>query len=104
MQYTKQQIYKITSRLYKELRTNYQDIVLKKIYGKHGEYDYETDEVSLDYRKDLLSTLIHEYLHKWHPDKCETWVLNHERLIVNALSIAQIKRIIYEFAQAICKT
>jgi hypothetical protein len=70
--------------------------------AKHGEYDYGTEEITLDYRKDLLSTLIHEYLHKWHPDNSETWVLQNEQMIVNALTTRQIKRIIYEFAMAIC--
>jgi hypothetical protein len=99
MSYSKKQIYKITNRLYKELRTTNNDIVLKKLRGIHGEYDYATNEISLDYRKDFLSTLIHEFLHKWYPEKNETWVLNNERMILNALSTIQIKRIIMEFAK-----
>ena len=103
MSYSKAQLYKITSRLYKELRTANNDIVLKKLRGIHGEYDYETNEISLDYRKDFLSTLIHEFLHKWYPEKSETWVLQNERLIVNSLSTIQIKRIIFEFAKFVCQ-
>ena len=103
MSYTKPQIYKITSRIYHELRTHGDDIVLRKLRGLHGEYDGSTDKISLDYRKDLLSTLVHEYLHKWHPEKSETWVLKNEQIIVNALSTRQIKRILYELAQSFYK-
>tara|TARA_R110000824_G_scaffold12226_7_gene53569 strand:+ start:6216 stop:6530 length:315 start_codon:yes stop_codon:yes gene_type:complete len=99
--YPKQKLYGITSRLYHELRNN-PEIIIKKLKGMHGEYDFSTEEITLDYRGELLPTLIHEYLHKWHPDANETWVLNEESRIVNALSKKQVKRIIYEFAAAIC--
>lgn len=101
MTYTKKQIYYITNRLYKELRKNTDDIVLRKMRAAQGQYDYGTDKITIDYRRDLLSTLIHEYLHKWHPNASETWVLQNERLIINALTTCQIKRILYEFANSL---
>ncbi len=100
MSYDKNKLYKITHRLYEELRSNCCDITLKKMRGLQGEYDYNTDAITLDYRNDLISTLIHEYLHKWNPDKCETWVLEQERLIINALSTRQIINIIVEFGKS----
>jgi len=103
MPHTQNQIYKITSRIYHELRNHGDDIVLCKLRGIHGEYDGETDHIALDYRKDLLSTLVHEYLHKWYPEKSETWVLNNERTIVNALSTLQIKKILFELAKTFYK-
>jgi len=101
MSYSKTQLYKITHRLYQELRGDYCDITLKKMRGFQGEYDPDTDEITLDYRNDLVPTLIHEYLHKWNPDKCETWILEQERIIINALSKRQIIRIIVEFGKSI---
>jgi len=59
-----------------------------------GNYDPDTSIIKIDYRRDMLSTLIHEVLHHWHPDWCETKVLQHESLIINALSQRQIKNII----------
>jgi len=97
--YSKKQIYRITARLYAEMK-KHPAIQLKKLKGC-GEYDYSTDIMVLDYRRDIVSTLIHELLHKWHPDKCETWVLRHEKLIINSLSSTQIKHIIKAFASAL---
>jgi hypothetical protein len=103
MAYSKYQLYKITSRLYKELRENPEYITMKKLKGTiHGLYNYGTLEIIIDYRKSIISTLIHEYLHKWNPDKCESWVLKHESMIMNTLTTRQIKNIIHAFAMAIC--
>ena len=101
MPYTKKQLYKITNRLYKELNKNSDCIILRKLKGCQGEYNYCNDEVSIDYRKEIIPTLIHEYLHKWHPEKCETWVLQQEHLIINGLTTRQIKNILRAFALAV---
>jgi hypothetical protein len=101
MPYDKKHLYKVTSRLYKELKDGNNLLTLRKMANSQGSYDYGTEEICLDYRKELIPTLIHEYLHKWHPDKCETWILNLESRIVNALSIRQIKNIIKSFGAAI---
>ena len=101
MSYSKKSIYRIISKLYKELKDNPEDIIVKNIHGHQGEYDYGTDSITIDCRKMLIPTLIHEYLHKWNPDKCETWVLHNEAMIVSQLSEKQIKNIILAFACAI---
>ena len=102
MTYDKQHLYKITSRLYKELREGNNLLTLRKMgANRQGLYDYGTEEICLDYRRELIPTLIHEYLHKWYPDKCETWILNLESRIVNALSVKQVKNIIKAFGAAI---
>ena len=103
MAYSKKQLYKITNRLYKELKENPEYITMKKIRGVHGLYDYGTDEITLDYRKSLIPTLIHEYLHKWNPEKSETWVCQNESMIINSLTTRQIKNIIHAFANALCR-
>lgn len=47
--------------------------------------------MEIDYRRDIVATLIHESLHKWHPKWCETKVIRHERKIVNQLTCRQFK-------------
>ena len=101
MIYDKKQLYAITRKIYRNLRENPDCIILKKIRGNQGEYDYTTSEIFIDYRCNILSTLIHEYLHKWHPDKSESWVLKHEQLIVNALSTRQIRNLLGAFGAAV---
>ena len=103
MSYNKKQLYRVTNRLYRELEENPDYIILRKIRGFQGEYDGNTDEISIDYRKMLIPTLIHEYLHKWYPEKCETWILQHEALIINSLSTRQIRNILGAFGNAVCR-
>jgi len=85
--------YEFTRKIYKELKL-FPEFIFKKMRGYSGEYDYSTDEITLDYRKELLPTLIHEYLHKWNYDKSETWVLKQEKKIINALTPKQIRNIL----------
>ena len=99
-EYPKNKLYRMTSRLYGELRNN-PEIIIRKLQTKHGEYDFNTEEITLDYRGELIPTLIHEYLHKWYPNASETWVLHEESRIVNALSNKQVIKIIIEFATAV---
>jgi len=101
MTYTKRQLYCITHRLYKDLKKNPALITMKKLRSCHGEYDYGTDEIRLDYRMKLVPTLVHEHLHKWYPNKSETWILNRECVIMNNLSVRQIKNILFAFISAI---
>ena len=98
-EYPKEKLYRITHRLYKELR-NEPEIIIRKMRAMCGEYDYETEEITLDYRCEIIPTLIHEYLHKWNPNKCETWILQEEARIINALSTKQVVKILVEFADA----
>lgn len=94
MKYRKEKVYYITRKLYQDIRNNNGTIVLKKIRGCHGIYDESTEQIILDYRKEFIPTIIHEYLHKWYQNKSESWVRHEEKRIVNALSIAQIKNIL----------
>jgi len=103
MSISKKRLYSVTHRLYEELRSNSNHVIIRKLHGGQGLYNYQTEDIVVDYRRTMISTLIHEYLHKWYPDKCETWVLDQERIIMNNLSTRQIKNIIYEFAKAIHK-
>lgn len=105
MAYSKSQLYYITQKLYKELKSDNR-IILEKIRKEKGnticgKYEWDTETIRLDYRYDIISTLIHEYLHRWNPDKSEKWVLRQEKQIINSLSPKQIKNLIKAFGNAI---
>jgi len=94
-------LYRFTSRLYSELRKPERNIILKKLRGLCGLYDYGSEDITLDYRRELVPSLIHEILHHFNPDKCESWVLSEEKKIMNALSVRQIKNIIKAFGESL---
>ena len=90
--------YTFTRRFYKFLRTHSNHIFFKKLYGEYGNYNLETTDITIDHRRDFLSTLIHEFLHHLHRDWSETRVLKNEKKIINALTIRQIKNILKALA------
>ena len=93
--YPKQRIYYIAHKIYTFLRENPDHIVidiLKK--NVEGMYEPDTNIISLDPRKAIIPTLIHELIHHWHEDWCETKVLKEEDKIVRSLSVAQMKNVI----------
>jgi hypothetical protein len=89
----RKKVYNIVSNIYKELKNN-QRVSFKRLKGYQGEYDYCGDEITIDYRREILPTLIHEFLHKWHPTKSESWVLNMERFVIQRISPSQAKRLL----------
>lgn len=48
--------------------------ILKKLRGAHGYCDWE-DGILLDYRRDFISTIVHECIHFIEPDWSEKRVL-----------------------------
>jgi len=95
MGYSKKEIYKFTKKLYNLLRNHSDHIYFKKLYSNvYGQYNDQTQDITIDFRRDIISTLVHEALHHWYPDWSETKVLKHESLIMNALSARQIKNIL----------
>ena len=93
--YSKQEIYNLTRRLYYLIRNHGDRIDFKKLsHGVYGYYETETEEITIDYRRQIVPTLIHEFLHHIHPDWCETKVLEHESKVMNSLSPKQIRNII----------
>ena len=101
MCYNKKQLYRITNKIYKELKTDPNSIVIQKMKGRQGLYNRDTKEIILDYRQMIISTLVHEFLHKWNPYKCETWILQQEAFVMNGLTTRQIRNLIKAFAAAI---
>jgi hypothetical protein len=91
----KSQIYKMTTMLYHFLYGE-EKVILKKIHNAslEGYFDEETEGIVVDYRKSLLPTLIHEFLHKIHVDWPERKVRKYESRIVNSLTHKQIKNIL----------
>ena len=98
--YTTQDIYGITSRLYKLLKDPATKLEFCKVFaGNVGHYNYETELMEIDYRCDIIPTLIHESLHKWNPDWCETKVLEAERKICCKITKRQAKNILKAFVK-----
>lgn len=91
----KNRLYKITTGLYHYLYSD-EKVKLKKIHNVmlEGYYDEGDEGIVVDYRKSLLSTLIHEFIHKIHVDWTEKRVRRYESKIVNQLSQKQIKKIL----------
>lgn len=98
--YSSQETYKITRKIYAILRNYPGEIILKRMRGRWGLYEYKTHTMSLDYRRAMIPTLIHECLHHWHPEWSETKVEEEESKIVNSLSPRQILNIMRAFLEA----
>lgn len=58
--------------------------VLKKLKGVHGWCEWE-DGILLDYRKDLVATIIHECIHLLEPEWSEAQVGYSERRVINTI-------------------
>ena len=97
---TKKEIYNITKRLYYLLRSHPENIEFKKLSGGYfGFYTPGTEEITIDYRRAIVPTLVHEAIHKWHNDWSETKVCIEERRTMNALTPRQTQNIIKALAK-----
>jgi hypothetical protein len=102
MSYSKKATYQITKKLYRLMRNHSDHIHFQKLYSNvYGSYNDDTKEIRVDYRRDIIPTLIHEALHHWYPDWNETKVRQHESFIINALTQRQIRNIIKVIAEII---
>ena len=91
----KLECYKFTRRLYRFIRHHPENIEFKKFYnGWAGSYDYDTTEIELDYRRDVVSTLVHEFLHHIQPDWNHTKIRTWESRMMNSLTPRQYKNIL----------
>ena len=85
----------ILRKLYYFLRKHPENVVFKKIRGNIlGYYEFGVDIITLDYRKEIIPTLIHEFIHHLHSDWCETKVLSKEFQIMSVLTPKQSHHII----------
>jgi len=101
----KPQLYRFTSQLYHFMRDNPYNIILKKlsrnVYGWYVEYDESegpVDEIYIDYRRNVISILVHEFTHRIKKSWSETKVLREESRIMNALSYNQVRHILKTLA------
>lgn len=104
---SKQQLYLFMRKAHKFLKEHPEDVILKKIKVQEsgicfvGFYDPAEEKMEVDYRRDFLSTFVHELLHHHYPSWPETRVYLTERAIMNQLSLRQIKNLIKSLAAAI---
>lgn len=100
-QYRKRKLeaYHLLKLLYYFIRHNPDNISFERIRGNvMGYYDFETQEITLDYRKEVIPTLIHEFIHHMHPTWCETKVLSKESQIMAVMSPRQCRNIVKKLA------
>lgn len=95
----------LLTRLYRFLEDGH-EIRFEKQRGYAGRILYpESKEhaayIGLDHRRDVISTLIHEFIHFLHPHWSESDVLKLESSLVNSLSETQVKNIIKKMADAL---
>lgn len=91
----KLETYAVSKKLYRFLRHHSDLISFEKLpRNVYGYYEMETHEIIIDYRRDIISTLIHEFLHHIYPEWCETKVIKMESRLINSMSPKQIKNII----------
>lgn len=104
MALTRSEVHAFTRKLYRFLRDEH-TVKLTKHHIFYAQITYpEGDDpalVTLDYRRDILSCLIHEVLHFYHPAWSEKKVLRMESKIVNAISERQARNILKALAQVI---
>jgi len=75
----------------------------KKIYGRTTGF-YKGDHIELDFRKDLIQTIVHECTHALHPELSETKVLKEETKIMKELTNLQAAEILSIVAKKIINT
>lgn len=92
------------SRIYRLMRGEELPVLLKRLRGqnqkeKHGKTDYET--ISLNPKFSLLPTFVHECLHNFHPNLCESKIGDLENQIFSKLTIRQLNNLLLRLALAI---
>jgi hypothetical protein len=71
---------------------------LKKLKGVHGYCEWE-DGILLDYRKDLVPTIIHECIHYLEPNWTEARVMYSESRVVNSITEDDVILLLLHFAK-----
>jgi hypothetical protein len=98
---TKMEVRNYTRKLYRFLDEGHRITFkrLRKYRGSILTHQFPT-QLHLDYRNELIPTLIHESLHYFYPEKSEAWILEHEKIISNRLTERQVKNILKRFVNA----
>ena len=108
--HSKQELYSFTQKAYCFLKTHKGRIKLCKIRERAkyrggsfeiaGSYNPVTDRIDIDYRVSVIGVLIHELLHIFHADWCETRIQREGEALINQLSRCQMVRLLKLFAEA----
>ena len=72
--------------------------MFKKMRGTWGLYEFD-DGITLDPRRTVIPTLIHEVLHDLYPNNWEGWTLRVESKIMNVLTPHDIYTLLIAFFQ-----
>ncbi len=72
--------------------------VFKKLKGVHGWCEWE-DGIFLDYRKDLIPTIIHECIHLLEPDWSESQVAYSEKRVINTIEEHDVVKLLMIFVK-----
>jgi len=109
-------VHHLMSRIYRLLNSGdwsirYADLrndlrLLKKLGlggGIVGYCDSEEDVLYVDYREDVLATIVHECLHALYPDVEEPGIKALEKLVMDRMSPIQAKRLHLIAAGALCR-
>jgi hypothetical protein len=72
----------------------------KKIHGRTTGM-YKGDHIELDFRKDLIQTIIHECIHALHPELSETKVIQTESKIMKVITNSDVAEILSIVAKKI---
>ena len=72
----------------------------KKIHGRTTGM-YKGDHIELDFRKDLIQTIIHECIHALHPELSETKVIQTEKKIMKVITNSDVAEILFIVAKKI---
>ena len=90
----KSETYTFTRQLYDFLREHPDSITFKRLRKICGYYDAEHEEIVIDFRRDMVATLVHEISHHIHPTWCETKILQKELQVMSCLTPTQCTNII----------
>lgn len=89
--------YRFTRELYKLFREKPNIFHVKKLKSARGYCHTTIERIELDYRDEIISTLLHEAIHFLYPDMSEEQVLKNEHELINTLSPRQVRNIIKRF-------
>ena len=98
---SKQQCFSLFKRIIKCIKKSKKGFfIFKKMRGVHGICDWDRG-IFIDYRKELVNTVIHECLHYIEPNWSEVQILYAEKRIVNCLTKKQIILLLKNFLKKI---
>lgn len=64
----------------------------------YGECDFENKTIKVNPKKgDLLNTIIHEELHRKHPEKSEKWVKDKSKKIERGLTVNKAAKLLGKY-------